>query len=264
MSLLEVRGLTAGYAGRPVLRDASFAVEPGEMAALLGRNGSGKTTLIRAVCGILPHGGTCRLDGTQLEGLSPRALAGLCAYVPQRSGLSIHISALETVLMGFNPRLGLLERPDADMRRQALEALAQVGLAEWAEEDYLALSEGQKRRCILARAMVSGGKLLVLDEPEGALDLPQRYRLMEQLRAWVARGERGALMALHDPELALNCCQRLLLLKDGRVCADLRPGQTGTEELERALSMVYGEVQLLRCRDRWGGERLVMLKEVGR
>ena len=264
MSFLQVEALAAGYGGRQVLRGVSLQAEAGQMVGVLGANGSGKTTLLKAVCGILPHTGGCTLDGLPLEGLSPRQLARRCSYIPQRSGISVDLSALEVVLMGFNPQLGLLERPTPAMRDKARAALAQVGLAGREEENYLHLSEGQKQLCILARTLAAGGDLLLLDEPESALDFRHRYRMLELLQDWVRQGRRAAVVTLHDPALALNCCDRLVVLAQGRAQAVLAPAADPLEEMERQLAAVYGAVSLCRCRDRAGRAQLVMLKEPGK
>lgn len=261
MSFFSAERLTAGYGGRTVVRDLSFTLEEGTLTGLLGRNGSGKSTLLKALCGALPHSGSCRLRGQLLEGLSPRSLARLCGYIPQRSGISIDISALEVVLMGFHPRLGLLERPSPSMVDDARQALARAGLEGREEDSYLTLSEGQKQLCILARALAGGASLLLLDEPDSALDLANRFRTLDTLKSWAAWGDRGGLAALHDPNLALDFCDQLLLLEQGRLAGVLRPGEDSLEEMERALSRIYGEICLVRCRDRAGRERLVMLKE---
>ena len=261
MSFFEVRQLSAGYGAKPVVRDVSFSLQPGTITGILGSNGSGKSTLLKAICGILPHEGSCVLQGRPLEGLPPRELARLCRYVPQRSGVSIDISVLDVVLMGFNPRLSLLERPGGAMRQEARQALAWVGLGGREEDNYQKLSEGQKQLCILARTLAAGGSLLLLDEPESALDVPHRWRTMDILRRWTAGEQRAGLTALHDPGLALNCCDQLVLLKEGRICGLLRPGEDALTDLERSLEQIYGTITLTSCRDRTGRERFVMLKE---
>ncbi len=269
MSFFKVEDLTAGYGGRPVVEKISFELEEGSLLGLLGANGSGKTTLLKAICGILPHQGSCVLEGTRLEKLPPRQLARLCSYIPQRSGISIDISLLDVVLMGFNPRLGLLEHPSAQMKEKARQALAQTGLEERAEDNYLQLSEGQKQLCILARTLAAEGRFLLLDEPESALDFRHRYRMLELLRDWLRGGEdggqkkRAAAAALHDPSLALNCCDSLLLLSEGKIHAVLHPGTDPLERMEEQLAVIYGSVSLHRCRDKSGREQLVMLKENG-
>lgn len=212
MSFLEVHGISAGYGGMDVVKNVSFCAEKGEILCILGANGSGKTTLLKALCGLLPHGGGSVLAGQPLEGLGPRQMAGLCGYIPQRSGIDIDISLLEVVLMGFNPRLPLLGHPTAAMVRQGEEALRRLGLAPGA--NYRAVSEGQKQLCILARTLVGEGRLLLLDEPESALDIRHRSQMLNILRTWVGR-DRCAVLTLHDPNLALNGCDRLVLLEGG-------------------------------------------------
>ena len=123
MSYLSATGITAGYGKQPVIENISFCLEAGCLMGIIGANGSGKTTLLKAICGILPHQGVCTLDETVLEKLSARQIARLISYIPQRSGVSIDISVLDVVLMGFNPQLGLLEHPTKDMKAAAMQAL---------------------------------------------------------------------------------------------------------------------------------------------
>lgn len=261
MSFFSVKGLTAGYGESPVVRDLSFSLEEGSLCGILGANGSGKTTLLKSICGILPHGGQCVLEGVAFEGLSARNRARLCGYIPQRSGIAIDISVLDVVLMGFNPWLGILEEPGAARREQARQALRQVGLSEREEDNYLTLSEGQKQLCVLARTLVGEHRLLLLDEPESALDFRYRYQMLEILRLWLKKERRAAVVTLHDPDLALNYCQELLLLEKGRKLSMLRPEEERTETIERQLSQIYGAVSVRECRDRQGKRRHMMLKE---
>lgn len=261
MSFLEVKNLTAGYGGTPILENLSFRVESGHLVGLLGANGSGKTTLLKAICSIVPHRGRCLLSGTALETLSPRLLAQNCGYIPQRSGISIDVSVLDVVLMGFNPRLGLLSHPTSAMEKAALETLKTVGLDSRAQDNFLTLSEGQKQLCILARTLVSDCQLLLLDEPESALDFHFRYDLLDKIKSWILGGERAALVALHDPALALNECDRLLLLADGKIFGTITPKTDSIEKMEQMLGVLYGNVSLQRCKNRAEKEFLVMLRE---
>ena len=259
MSILEVRQLTAGYGGKEVLQGVSFSLMPGELVGILGENGSGKTTLLKSICGIVPHGGSCLVGGTDSRSLSPRALARQVSYIPQQSGISIDLSALDVVLMGFNPRLGLLEYPSQDMKQQARRALREVGLAGREEENYQTLSQGQRQLCMLARTLVSQARLLLLDDPESALDFGGRYRMLTQLRRCLG-GHCGALVTLHDPQLALNCCDRLLLLGGGKLLGEICPRQDSLESMEEKLIGLYGGLTLLRAENRQGLRQLVLLK----
>lgn len=261
MTALEIRSLSAGYGPRRVLEDVSFAAPAGALVGVLGANGSGKTTLMKSICGILPHTGECLLNGLRLEGLSPRRMAQRCSYIPQRSGIAIDIPALDVVLMGFNPHLRLMERPTPAMRGRAFAALDAVGLADRAGDNFLCLSEGQKQLCILARTLVMDAELLIMDEPESALDFRYRYRLMDAVRASLRERSSVGLVALHDPALALNGCDQLILLEAGRLAGVLRPAEDPLPRMQAALARLYGPISLATVRNAGGEEQLVLLRE---
>ena len=258
--MFAVENLTVTLGTNSVLQNVSFTVEaPGQLVGLLGVNGSGKTTLLRAIAGLLPHTGRCMLDGMALETLSTRRRAQTVSYIPQQSGISVSLSAREVVLMGCNPHLGVLQGPTAAMRTAAEEALRTVGLAEKAGQDYLTLSGGERQLCILARTMVENASLLLLDEPNSALDLGNRSRMAAQLAALVHSGSKIALLCLHDPALALDWCDTLILLQNGQVAAVLHPKIDPPKTLQTALTAVYGPLELLPVTDSTGKARLVLL-----
>ncbi len=259
MSILNIQGLSAGYGSKEILNDLSLTACSGECVGILGRNGCGKTTLIKALCGMLPYRGSALLDGEELGSLRGKRLAKQLGYVPQKSGLAISLSVLDTVLMGFNPELGLLEEPDRHMREEAMESLARVGLADRAHEDYQTLSEGQKQMVILTRATVMPHKLLLLDEPENALDFSGRYRMADYLKT-LSR-DCAILVTLHDPQLALSFCDRLVLLSEGRAACSLEPAKASEAEIEEKLSRIYGAVSAHRLADRNGQQRTLIMDE---
>ena len=261
MSFFNAKGISAGYGKGNIIENISFEIDSGVLMGVIGANGSGKTTLLKSLCGILPHKGNCELDGAILEELSPRQISRSVSYIPQRSGISIDISVLDVVLMGFNSELGLLEHPTQKMKAQAIAALETVGLHGKTDDNYLTLSEGQKQLCILARTIVSDRKLLLLDEPESALDFRFRHNMLGLIGNFVEKEKRSAIVTLHDPFLALNFCHKLLLLADGGVLGVIDPKNDPLEEMEQKLSMIYGKVSLQRCCNRRGEAVIVMLKE---
>ena len=257
---LCVQDLTVRYGTAAVLQGVSFSVPvSGQLIGLLGVNGSGKTTLLKAAAGLLPHTGQCLLDGVPLESLSTRRLAQTVSYIPQQSGISVSLSAREVVLMGFNPRLGVLQSPTAAMRAAADEALRTVGLADKAGQDYLTLSGGEKQLCILARTIAEDAPLLLLDEPDSALDLANRSRMTALLAQLVHTGGKTALVCLHDPALALDSCDILVVLQGGGVAAVLHPKTDPPAVLQAALAAVYGPLELLPVTDCRGRRRLALL-----
>ncbi len=253
---LRVQNLRVTYGRREILRDASFVLAQGEMAALLGLNASGKTTLLRAVCGLVPlKGGDCRIDGGWYLQSNERHRAKLISYLPQRPSALYNLSVMDVVLMGFNPHIGIFASPGRKERAAALEALDRLGMKGSAGEDFSLLSEGQKQLVLLARALVQETGLLLLDEPDSALDYPNRHLVLSLLRNLLKEGGRSALITLHDPNFALAYCDRLLLLKDGVIVRNLAVGACGAEELRNCLSQVFGEVDVIESEGRF-----VMLK----
>lgn len=261
MSFFKADSISAGYGKDDIIHDISFEVDESPLVGILGANGSGKTTILKAICGILTHEGKCTLDGTELETLSVREAAKLCSYIPQRSGISIDISALDVVLMGFNPQLKLLEHPTKLMKQRAMEALKQVGLGGMEQKNYLHMSEGQKQLCILARTLASDRQLLLLDEPESALDFRFRYQMLDIIRAWIKSTRRAALVSLHDPMLALNYCDELLLIDNGKLMGSIMPKKDSLNYMEQELNKIYGAVSLQLCKNRSGKDVIVMFKE---
>ena len=261
MSFFSAEDISAGYNGKTVLNNISFRVEKNSITGILGANGSGKTTLLKAICNIINHSGNCILDNQNLNKLSSRELAQVCSYIPQRSGIDIDISLMDVVCMGFNSRIGIFNQPTKEMRAQALLALDKVGLRQKADENYRNLSEGQKQLCIAARTIVSNAKLMILDEPESALDINHRYKIMSLFKNMTKEGNSCAIITLHDPNLALQVCDRLILLKNGGILNIIEPKNDGLEYMENALSELYGTISLVSCKDKFNKNHLVILNQ---
>ena len=261
MKFFSVNNLSVNYGKQNILSNLSFETESSLTIGILGANGSGKTTLLKSICGILPHKGICVLEGTVLENLKPTHLAKLCSYIPQRSGISIDISVLDTVLMGFHAHMGFLEHPSPKMKEKAMEMIYLVGLAGKEHTNYLHLSEGQKQLCILARTLVTNSKLLLLDEPESALDFHFRYKMLTLIQNWNKRTNSTSLISLHDPILALNTCDRLLLLTEGQIASVICPRTDTLSDMEEKLCLLYKDISLHRCTARNGKKQIVMLNE---
>ncbi len=234
---IEVRELYAGYGRGDVLAACELSVEPGEVLGVIGPNGAGKSTLVRVLTRRLaPRSGSVTIDGRSLARIGRLELARSLAVVPQLPELPAGFSVRELVAMGRTPHLGLLRPERAEDRRAVDRALRATDTAALADRDATRLSGGERQRVVLARALAQRPRFLLLDEPTNHLDLRYQVEMLEYTRREVDRGV-GALVVLHDLNLASRFCDRLVVLQAGHVVAQGTPSQVLTEAL---VSRVYG------------------------
>lgn len=250
--ILTVRGVCAGYGARRVLEDVGLSVGEGEVCALLGLNGSGKSTLLRVLLGLLPvQTGEISVCGGNMRRAAPQKVARLAAYLPQRSRADDGMTALEIVLMGANAVTPLIMPYSAVQREKARMCLERMGAGEWADRRMGELSQGQKQSVLLARALMQSPKLLLLDEPDAALDLPRRWQMLRTVSALAKEERCAALCALHDASLALSVCDSVAVLSGGRIVCRLDMARAGEDEVRAAMHALYGDVTVIRQDGRW-------------
>ena len=250
--ILTVRGVCAGYGARRVLEDVGLSVGEGEVCALLGLNGSGKSTLLRVLLGLLPiQTGEISVCGENMRRAAPQKVARLAAYLPQRSRVDDGMTALEIVLMGANAVTPLIMPYSAVQREKARMCLERMGAGEWADRRMGELSQGQRQSVLLARALMQSPKLLLLDEPDAALDLPRRWQMLRTVSALVKEKRCAALCALHDASLALSVCDSVAVLSGGRIVCRLDMAKAGEDEVRAAMCALYGDVTVIHRDGRW-------------
>jgi iron complex transport system ATP-binding protein len=246
VSGLSAKGLKVSYGKKEALHGAGVNVAEGEFLALLGLNGSGKTTLLKALCGLIPiREGVCLINGRPYLQLDERSRAKLISYIPQRHSAMPGTSLAEIVLMGLNPYIPLLSSPGKHERDLASSALKRVGLVGKDDTDFNELSEGQKQLVILARAIVRDSPVLLTDEPVSSLDFVNSHYVLNMIRDIVREEKRAGLITLHDPNLALRYCDRILLMKDGMIAGEFVPRAASLEEIRQRLSLLYGNIEIL-------------------
>ena len=234
---LVVDGLRFAYDGRTVLDGVSLRVEPGEVVGLLGPNGSGKSTLIRAVARVLEdYEGAIRIDDREVRGIDRRELARSLAVVPQEPVFGFPFTALEIVLMGRHPHLAGAVFESADDLALAREALDRCGCAELAARAIHELSSGERQRVVFARALAQEPRLLLLDEPASFLDIRHQVDVYDTVRWLVGERDCSVLTVMHDLNLAAEYCDRVYLLREGRIDAE---GPTGEVLSYANLTRVY-------------------------
>ena len=224
--MIEVRNLSAGYGGRAAVRDVSFTAAPGEILTLVGPNGSGKSTLLKTLSGQLPAiSGQILLDGADAGRMNrnafARAVSAMLTDRPRTDMMTCR-DVVETGRYPYTGAFGLLGRED---REAVAEAMALTDTAELAGRPFGQLSDGQRQRVLLARAVCREPKVLLLDEPTSFLDLHYKYTFLELLDRLRRERKPAVIMSLHEPELARAISDRILLLKDGDAAGYGDPGE---------------------------------------
>lgn len=230
--VLEAKGLFRTYGARKALNDVSITVQPGEMVALIGPSGSGKSTLLRNATGLITTDegtGSVKLLGidVQKDGKladSVRQARARVGFVFQQFNLVGRLSLFQNVMLGALGRLPFLQGflgqwPEADQNR-AMQALARVGVADYAAQRANTLSGGQQQRGAIARALVQGAEAIFLDEPVASLDPVSARKVMELLRDLNQRDNVTVIVTLHQIDYATKFCDRIVALKAGQIVYD--------------------------------------------
>lgn len=238
--MLRAVDVSFAYArrGPRALEAVSLHVPRGPIVGLLGPNGSGKTTLIRILAGLLtPQTGEVRLDDQPMGGLTRLAIARRIALVPQETHSTFDVSVLDMVLMGRYPHLNALALESADDVAIAREALAETGTAAFETRRFSQLSGGERQRVVIASALAQAAEVLLLDEPTASLDLRYQLEIVALLRRLNRERHTTVLLSTHDLNFAAALCDRVVLLKDGRVVAD---GPTESTLTPETIAVTYG------------------------
>jgi ABC-type Fe3+/spermidine/putrescine transport system ATPase subunit len=228
-SFLSVQRVSKSYPDLPVLKEASFEVAPGEIICLLGPSGCGKTTLLRIVAGLeAPDTGTVMFEGRDLHGVPPHRRG--FGFMFQDYALFPHMDVASNIAFGLRMQ-GL---PPDQIAGRTREMLRLVALEGYESRRVIELSGGEQQRVALARSLAPGPRLLMLDEPLGALDRALREQLMNELRTILKRVGVTALYVTHDQEEAFAVADRVLIMR-----ARPERGEGGWIEQEGTPAEVY-------------------------
>jgi branched-chain amino acid transport system ATP-binding protein len=238
VALLEVSNVSVQFEGLRALSDFNFKLDKGELAGLIGPNGAGKTTAFNVVTGLAPAAsGKIVMGGKRIDGELPVAIshAGI-ARTFQNNRLFLNLTVVENVMVGFNrsAERGLVStflrtphflRERRELYGKAMELLETFKLSGYAKAAAKSLPYGSQRRLEIARALATGPKILLLDEPAAGMNPQEKVELMNLIQFVREKFDLGLWLIEHDMKLVMSICQRLTVLDHGETIAAGTPSQ---------------------------------------
>lgn len=215
---IELRGLTLAYGSRTLIEGADARFGRGEFTALVGRNGTGKSTLLRTIAGLVrPAAGEVIVDGRPLVAMHPREKASLISFVSTDGVRVANLKVADVVALGRTPYTDWTGRLTSDDRARVVRSLELVGMLDFSDKAVDTLSDGERQRVMIARALAQDTPIILLDEPTAFLDLPNRYEIC-LLLGNLARSEgKSVVFSTHDLSVALELCDTMAIIERGRV-----------------------------------------------
>ena len=214
-SILSVESLTAGYGKISIVKDVTFEVQAGEIVTMIGINGAGKSTLLKTVAGLLPiMQGNIFIEGKNLNEIPSKERAKKLAVLLTDKIHSDYMTVYDVIATGryaYTGNLGILSEED---QKKVEEAIELMNLTSMKEKLFDKLSDGQKQRVMLARAICQETKIIILDEPTSFLDIGYKIEIMSMLKNLASKGI-AVLMTLHDLEIARQVSDSVISIKNG-------------------------------------------------
>jgi cobalamin transport system ATP-binding protein len=235
--IINVKNLGLSYQTKSVIKDLSLSFDTGEFCALLGPNGAGKSTLLKALIGFLkPDAGEILVDGKNLRSWSQQDLAKVISLIPQDFQLQFDYTVEEIVTMGRFPYLGYWQKYSKKDRNIVSDILEQLDLLTMKGEQYSQLSGGERRRVSIARALAQQTDILLMDEAFANLDINHQLEIMQLLSKINLEHKKMIILVSHNINLSSEYCQRIVMMKQGKILADGTPAEIITQEI---LEQVY-------------------------
>lgn len=218
MTAITTNRLTVGYRGHRVVEDISLSLPCGRLVCLLGPNGAGKSTLLRTLCGFQPPiEGTVTISGSDITTMSAAEVARLVSVVLTDRPLTPSLTAAEMVGMGRAPYTGFWGRLSDNDHRLVSEAMQTVGVDSLATRRMGQLSDGERQKVMIAKALAQHTPVIVLDEPTAFLDYPSKVAVMKTLARLAHDESKTILMSTHDLELAAQLGDELMEIENKHI-----------------------------------------------
>lgn len=218
MAYLETKDLAVGYHGKPLIEEIPLHVQRGKIVTLIGPNGSGKSTILKTVIGQLPKvSGTVYLDGKTMQERSRNEIARRMAILMTARMEPELMTCRDVVGTGRYPYTGKLGILSPEDRAIVQQSLAQVGGLDFADRPFANISDGQRQRILLARALCQEPEIIVLDEPTSFLDIRYKLELLTVLKRMVRENDLAVLLSLHELELAERISDTVVCVAGDRI-----------------------------------------------
>lgn len=216
--MIHFENLTLGYGDRILINKLSGKITGGTLTALVGRNGTGKSTLLRAIAGIgQPYEGTIELNKHDLQSISTTELATTISFVTTDKVRIANLRSRDVVALGRAPYTNWIGRMQAQDRKIVDEALASVGMSDYADKTMDQMSDGECQRIMIARALAQQTPIILLDEPTAFLDMPNRYELCSLLSRLAHNEHKCIVFSTHELDIALELCDAIALIAPPQV-----------------------------------------------
>lgn len=238
----KTEDLAVGYNGNALIRDINISLEEGKILTLIGPNGAGKSTILKSITKQLATiGGTIYIGEEELGRIEPKNLAKDMAVVLTDRIRPELMTCAEVVAMGRYPYTNMFGKLTKQDEEAVREALTRVHGLEMADQDFMTLSDGQRQRIMLARAICQEPKILVLDEPTAYLDIRYKVELLEILQELARTKKTTIVMSLHEIDLALKASDIIICVSDNKITACGTPEDVvGNMSIEKLYGMEPG------------------------
>lgn len=213
---IELHDVTLGYGDRVLMAEGNVGFGWGELTALIGRNGTGKSTLLRTIAALAkPQKGRITISGKDVASLTMREVAGKIAFVSTDEVRVENLHVRDVVALGRAPYTNWVGRLTEEDREKVEEALRLVGMDGFSEASMESLSDGERQRVMIARALAQDTPIILLDEPTAFLDLPNKYEICLLLRRLAHREGKCILFSTHDLSIAIELCDTIAMIEGG-------------------------------------------------
>ncbi len=221
--IITIKSLTIGYsetgmARKPILSDLNLACRKGEIIGLIGKNGSGKSTLLKTIAGLLKSlDGNIFINNQDIKSLSRRELARQVSFVSTEVPVISNLSVSELISLGRFPYTDWTGKLSKEDRKIVIHSIEQVDVGHISDKPISEISDGERQRAMIARALAQDTNIMILDEPTAFLDLPNRFEILRLLNHLAAAREKTILFSTHDLSIAFHETDRIWLLLNDKI-----------------------------------------------